>query len=348
MATLKDISRRLQLSVTQVSRALNDHSDVNEATRARVKAMARAMNYHANVSARKLASGQSGIVGWVVQQHALLGQAGIFYEVVSGLSSQFSNRGMQFVLHIAESDESILKVYERLIGKGALDGFVLTDPAQDDLRIPYLVDRGVPFVVHGRTAQADYPYFDIDNRGLAQQSAQIMLDHGHRAIACINGLAGRSYVAARDAGYGAALAGAGLAVDTRLLCYGEMTAAHGLTSTVRLFSGDGPHPTAILCGNVAIAKGVYRALEALSLRVPQDVSVMAHDDHLPNLRASAFFPSLTVTKAPLSDSFLPLADCLAGAIAGASLQDVQKLGGYDVILRNSVAAVPDDLRQSRL
>ena len=62
MATLKDIARKLDLSITQVSRALNDHSDVNEETRLRVKEAARAMNYHPNVSARKLVSGRSGMV----------------------------------------------------------------------------------------------------------------------------------------------------------------------------------------------------------------------------------------------------------------------------------------------
>jgi LacI family transcriptional regulator len=340
MATLKDLSRRLDLSVTQVSRALNDHSDVNEATRTRVKAMARAMNYHANVSARKLASGRSGMVGLVVQQHALMTQDGMFFEVVSGLSSQFSNRGMQFVLHIAQSEEDILDVYARLIGKGVLDGFVLTDPAQDDLRIPYLMRRGVPFVVHGRTDGSDYPYFDIDNRGLAEVSTQLLLDQGHRDIAMISGLAGRSYVEARNDGYRATLGAAGIAVRDDFLRHGVMDIAHGLTATVQLFSDARPHPTAIICANVRVAKGVYSALEALGLRVPQDVSVIAHDDHLPNLRASAFFPALTVTKAPLSDSFLPLADCLAGMIEGRALADVQKLGAYEVIIRNSVAPPP--------
>ena len=90
MATLKDIARALDLSITQVSRALNDHSDVSEDTRLRVKDAARAMNYHPNASARKLVSGRSGMVGLVVPQHRTIGQDGIFLEVVAGLSAQFS------------------------------------------------------------------------------------------------------------------------------------------------------------------------------------------------------------------------------------------------------------------
>ncbi len=66
MATLKDVARAAGLSITQTSRALNDHSDVNEMTRKRVKAVARSMNYQANISARKLVTGRSGMVALVV------------------------------------------------------------------------------------------------------------------------------------------------------------------------------------------------------------------------------------------------------------------------------------------
>ena len=100
MATLKDIARTLDLSITKVSRALNDHSDVSEETRLRVKDAARRMNYHPNASARKLVSGRSGMVGLVVPQHRNIGQDGTDLEVVAGLSTQFSGGGMQFVLHI--------------------------------------------------------------------------------------------------------------------------------------------------------------------------------------------------------------------------------------------------------
>lgn len=60
MATLKDISRHLNLSVTTVSRALNGFPEVNEETRQLVKRTAIAMNYRPNQFARKLVTGRSG------------------------------------------------------------------------------------------------------------------------------------------------------------------------------------------------------------------------------------------------------------------------------------------------
>jgi LacI family transcriptional regulator len=340
MATLKDIARKLDLSITQVSRALNDHLDVAEETRLRVKSAARAMNYHPNISARKLVSGRSGIVGLVVPQHRNLGQDSIFLEVVAGLSAQFSGRGMQFVLHLMSESEPALPVYQKLIGKALLDGFVLIDPQDQDPRIDFLRKSGIAFVVHGRSGpQVDYPYFDIENEQLAYDLTDHLLLKGHRRIAFLNGVAGRSYVTVREAGYHRALREAGVAPVPALHQNGDMDEANGLTGTIRLFTGDAPRPTAILCGNVRLARGVYQALAALGLSVPGDVSVVAHDDELPSLRASAFFPALTVTKAPLRDSWQPLADCLAGAIDGEPLASLQRIGRYSFIERNSVAAI---------
>ena len=149
MATLKDVARAAGLSITQTSRALNGHSDVNEATRKRVKAVARSMNYQANISARKLVTGRSGMVALVVPQSGDLPQSGLFIEGVAGLSAQFSARAMQFVLHVARQDEPILEVYRRLIGNGMLDGFVLFSPHDDDPRAAFLREQGIPFVGRG-------------------------------------------------------------------------------------------------------------------------------------------------------------------------------------------------------
>lgn len=340
MTTLKDIARRLDLSITQVSRALNGHSDVNEETRLRVQEAARQLNYQPNISARKLVSGRSGMVALVIANHPGLASDTNFMEVVAGLSTQFSGRGMQFVLHIAQNGDDLVSAHRKLVSGGALDGFVLTDPTDCDPRVTLLKDLRVPFVVHGRAGTlADYPYFDIDNYRLAHDLTRHLAGHGHRRIAFINGLEGRTYVTSRTRGYHDALRAAGVEPEPHLLRHGLMDEAQGLLSTVRLFS-EGRPPTGIVCGNILIAKGVYRALEALRLSVPRDVSVVAHDDQLPSLRASAFFPSLTVTKSPLRDSWAPLVEFLVGALDGRPLAELQQVADYQFIARNSVASPP--------
>ncbi|WP_147457629.1 substrate-binding domain-containing protein [Paracoccus alkanivorans] len=339
MATLKDVARKAGLSVTQVSRALNNHSDVSARTREHVQAVARSLGYQPNLSARKLVSGRSGMVGLVVPRSPDLASDGLFMEVVAGLSTHFSAREMQFVVHVAQEGEPILPVYRRLIGNGALDGFVLIDPEDNDERAAFLTELDVPFVVHGRIGENPvHPYFDIENESIFFELTDHLLSLGHRRIALLNGVEGRSYVGARLRGYLRALAGAGVDADKAITRNCKMTEAFGLVSTVDLFSPGGDAPTAIICGNVRIAKGVYQALQALGLTVPGDVSVMAHDDHLGNLQTAAFYPALSVTDAPLRDSWEPLAGCLADAITGAPLSKLQLIGSHQFRFRRSTAA----------
>jgi LacI family transcriptional regulator len=336
MATLRDIARELGLSVTQVSRALNGHDDVSEETRARVMAHAKALKYQPNLTARKLVMGKSGVVGLVLPQVPQAPEDSLFVQIVGGLSRHFSRRGMQFVLHIASPEDDIIDVYHRLIDGGSLDGFVVLEPRRDDPRIAYLRERRVPFVVHGRhEAAPDYPFFDIDNEGVARRMTAYLLAKGHRRIVFLNGVAGRSYVEDRRWGYEAELRGAGVAPDPALHCTGEMSEGYGLVSAVRYWAEPGG-PTAVICNNTRIAKGVLEGLRALGRRVPEDVSVIAHDDALPGLRPEQFEPPLTCIHSPLELSWLPLAEILAGAVDGKPVDELQRLGEITLIERASV------------
>lgn len=337
MVTLKDVARSVKLSVTQVSRALNDHSDVNEATRERVKAVAAKLGYEPNISARKLVSGRSGIVALVESKYPGFTSDFLFFEIVAGLSAEFSRRGMQFVLHVAEEDEDIIAVYQKLVGNGSLDGFVLTKPMIDDVRIAYLNSRKVPFVVHGRMpGNVHYPHFDIDNHGVLTDAMERFTALGHRRIALINGVAHFTYALARFAGYRDGLAKAGIAYDETLVRHGLMNEELGYQSALEMIQGQPVPPTAIFCSNVLIAAGVYRALQTLGLSIPGDVSVIAHDDALPNTDPSAFDPPLSVTFSPLSASWAPLAAHLSGAIARQPLAELQEVARHVFIERASL------------
>ncbi|WP_291834714.1 LacI family DNA-binding transcriptional regulator [Limimaricola sp.] len=342
MTTLKDLSQQLGLSVTQVSRALNGHADVSESTRERVKALAAELHYQPNVSARRLVSGKSGIVGLVLPHLPLPPEDGQFIRIVGGLSAHFSRLRMQFVLHIAEESEDILDVYRRLIQSGAIDGFVIIEPQVNDPRVAFLRDRDVPFVLHGRDcATPDYPFFDIDNHAVARTLTRVLTRAGHRRIAFINGLDGRAYVAAREAGFRAAAAAEGLQSDALMHFTGEMVESHGLLATVEAFRDSACAPTALIAGNTRIAKGIFLALAALGLRVPQDVSLVAHDDILHDALSHVFDPPLTVTQSALDLSWEPLAHCLAGAVEGRSLSSLQRIGACRLIQRASVAPPPE-------
>ena len=340
MATLKDISRKAGLSVTQVSRALNGHSDVNAETRDHVLKVAKSLNYRPNISARKLVSGRSGMVALVSPQSRGLSSDTTFIETVTGLSAQFSSRSMQFVLHVPTEGDDSIEVYGRLIDSGSLDGFVIIEPEVEDARIQYLTKREVPFVVHGSTRGSEtFPYFDIDNYGVCYKLTRHLIEHGHRNIGFINGRSEFSYSAARLRGFTDALSEVGVDPQEHLIRHGRMSESLGMISTVQMFSGEMAKPTAIVCGNILIANGVYSSASALGLTIPSDLSVVAHDDVLAQYRASAFYPALTVTRSPLKDSWGPLADFLSQHIDEKPLENLQRIAEFEFVDRASVAKV---------
>jgi LacI family transcriptional regulator len=311
MSTLRDISRRSGYSVTTVSRALNGFDDVAEATRRRIEAVARELDYQPNLVARKLVSGRSGMVGAGARGPPAPFEQGHFFHTVAGCSRAFSRAAWTSCCTSATAT-TCSRPTARLINRGNLDGFIVTAPDVRDPRIALLLERGVPFVVHGRDPeQAGYPFVDADNAGIARTAVDHLADLGHRRIALLNGPEPRAYSSERLRGFRETVAARGLDADPRLVHDGDTSEAYGRTATRELLSLD-RRPTAIVCCNSLVAAGVYEALKAEGLDVPRDVSVVAHDDLLPQADTAAFDPPLTVTRLGLDAAFGPLAKLFVG------------------------------------
>jgi LacI family transcriptional regulator len=340
MSTLKDVSRHSGYSVTTVSRALNGFDDVAETTRLRIEAVARDLGYQPNLAARKLVSGRSGMVALVLAAPPAPFEQGHFFHTVAGCSRAFSGCGMDFVLHIGSGEDDVLKTYTRLINRGNLDGFIVTAPDVGDPRIALLLERGVPFVVHGRDPeQGGYPFVDADNAGIARAAVDHLADLGHHRIALLNGPQARAYASERLRGFREAVTARGLDADPRLVRAGDTSEHYGQTATQALLSLD-RRPTAIVCCNSLVATGVYQTLESSGLDVPRDVSVVAHDDLLPQADTARFHPPLTVTRLGLEAAFEPLARLFGGLSADKNVEALFAEQAAEFVVRGSTAIPP--------
>jgi LacI family transcriptional regulator len=338
LTTLKKIAAELGLSPATVSRALNGFPEVNAGTRARVAEMASRLKYRPNQVAQKLVTGRSGMIGMVLRSAADAAMDPSFFQVMTGLSQRLADHDMDLVFHAVPGGDEVAP-YRRLIAKNLLDGFILNAPALDDPRVAYLRGEGIPFVVHGRSEDApDYAFYDIDNHGLAVESTRLLLDLGHRRIALLNGPRGAAYAEARRRGFILAMSERGLGVAERFLLQETPTEDYGYRAALACLSDPMP-PTAFIASNTFVAAGVLAAAAAKGLSVPGDVSVIGHDDAVPQPRALDALPALTVTRSPLVQACTPLADKVHALLAGTPATALQTIARAELIIRATTGPI---------
>jgi LacI family transcriptional regulator len=339
MATLKDISAELGLSVATVSRALNGFPEVSALTRDRVEQAARRLGYQPNRIAQRLVTGRSGMVGMIVRLKADMTADGTFFDVVTGLTAALAERELDLVLSVDHEDDPTA-AYARMLDRGMVDGFILNAPVPRDPRVAWLIHREVPFVLHGQTqGPQEFPFYDIDNHAVSADAVALLAALGHRRIALLNGDMRLSFAHDRRAGFQAAMAQAGLAVPETMIAAESPSESYGYTAALAMLSAPCP-PTALVCGSTLIAAGALQAARDRGLSVPADLSVIAHDDALPQFRAINFSPALTVTRAPLRDACQPLAQALVARIAGTAARELQTRRKADLIVRSSTGPAP--------
>jgi LacI family transcriptional regulator len=294
---LKELSQRLGLSQTTVSRALNGYPEVSEATRRRVEEAARRHNYRPNPGAKSLATGRTMAIGHVIPvstRHEIVNP--VFADFIAGAGEVYARAGYDMRLTVVPDDDDA-RAYREIARKGSVDGVIVHGPRPHDPRVTLLHEVGLPFVLHGRTSTDDDTanWVDVNNRRAFEKATRHLVGLGHRRIGLINGLERMDFAIRRRDGYLAALAAHGIAIDPALMTSEEMTENNGWRQARRMLALPDP-PTAFICASMISGIGVRRALEDGGLKMGIDVSVVIHDDELGYLRNGEEAPLFTATR----------------------------------------------------
>ncbi len=311
---LKELSLRIGLSQTTVSRALNGYPEVNEATRRRVLEAAKQYNYSPNTRAKSLATGQALAIGHVIPmstKHEMVNP--VFGDFIAGAGETYSRNGFDMVLSIVpDRDEE--SVYREFKAKGNVDGLIVHGPRMNDSRIDLLNEIGLPFVVHGRASGQTLPYswLDVNNTSAFKRATEFLLDLGHRNIALINGLETMDFAYRRRKGFERAMAERGVATNPSFMRSDEMTEVYGYQTAQEMLRSENA-PTAFLVASLISALGIRRAIQDAGLVMGRDVSVVTHDDMLSYLSNGDSVPVFTAARSSVRD---------AGALSAQMLIDI--------------------------
>jgi LacI family transcriptional regulator len=337
---LRDLSNILGLSQTTVSRALNGFPEVSEETRARVRAAAETHGYRPSAAARRLATGQSGTLGVVFpQERNMLGDL-LFTEFLRGCVAQASDLGYDITLAMAAGGQTEEAVYRRAVRSARVDAMILSSPLLADPRMGLLRSLNMPFIVHGRTTTSvPYPHLDIDNEGAFFKATKLLTDLGHSRIALLNFDKTFNFANDRLNGYQHALALAGIARDEALISDGAMTEQAGYDAAKRMMDLR-RYPSAFLCSSLSQALGVRRVARERGFQIGKDISLIAHDDRLHEIRAENFDPPLTATQSSIGDAGKRLVELLIQRITDSNAPLPQEVWPVDLVVRTSTGPAP--------
>lgn len=338
---LRELSERLKLSQTTVSRALNGYPEVNEATRKRVADAAALYNYRPNARAQTLATGRSMSIGHIIpfSQHTEMVNI-VFTDFITGAGAVYAQHGFNMTLSVV-NDEDVLNAYRDIAEKRVVDGVIVHSPARNDPRIAFLAELRIPFVVHGRASEATTPYswLDVNNTRAIETGTGYLLDLGHRRIGFINGQERMDFAQRRRRGYEAALASRGIAPDTAIMCSGEMTEPYGHAATLEMLDSDAP-PTAFVTSSLVPAMGIRRALQERGLRMGKDVSILCFDDDLSYLPNGLDTPVFTAMRSSVRAAGTRCAEMLMAQIASGSATAMTELWDAQLVIGASTGPCP--------
>jgi len=271
--TLKDIARDLGVSVITVSKALRDHSDISEETKARVRKRVKEMNYRPNLAARALVTGRTNLLGFVVPEllHSF------FSEIVRGVSSALHGTGYTLVTTSAEQDPKLERqAVEQLVAR-RVDALLVASTQWTVEMFRRVEEAGIPYILIDRSFAGLAAHFvGVNDEEVGALATRHLAEAGCRRIAHIGG-GEISSLAGRKEGYKRALAKLGLAADPELIYnverVQELGDAEGYKATQKLLQAE-PRPDGIFCYNDATAYGAIAAVLDAGLRVPQDVAIV--------------------------------------------------------------------------
>lgn len=295
-ASIEDVAKKAQVSISTVSRVINRRELVNPKTRERVEEAIRELRYRPNAFARGLMLRKSGIIGLVLPD-----LHGEFYsEIIRGANLQARQMGTNLLLSSALPGDDAQRWLAALGQRALLDGLavMVSDTMASGIG-PALAELGLPIVVlDGEIDGVEHDTVMIDQR----QGAQAMMRHlleeqGMQRVIFVGGLKTNIDTQARYKAYCDMLKQAGRKVDSDDVYYLDYTyeSAYRLASQhVKRWAGKAH---AVFAANDEMAAGIVAGANANDVAVPEELAVVGFDD---TRMAQMTKPLLTTVRVPMS------------------------------------------------
>jgi LacI family transcriptional regulator len=336
IVTIKDIAQQLKLSVSTVSRALRNSTEIKPATRQLVRELAAELNYTPNPIALSLKEKKSKIIGVIVPEIA----NNFCASTIAGIEDIAYRRGYHVI--IFQSHERLERevINTQLLSSRRTEGLIisLSNETNSFEHIREIIDKGIPVVMFDRVSE-DIPGHKVvvnDYFG-AYKGTEHLIQEGYHKIAHITISKFLSITQKRMNGYVDALKKYDLPVREDWIVHCNFESAE--RSIRDLFSGP-DRPNAILTSVERLATSCMNVLRDLNLRIPEDVALVAFSDNPIN---HLLAPALTSVRQPTFDIGQHAAELLLNLI-----ENKQKLKKFKTVQLETMLDIHGSSRRTHV
>lgn len=271
-STIHDIARKLNVTASTVSRALNDNPRISEATKKAVQQAARKLNYQPNHIAAALRNGKSNILGIIVPTI----DRGFFSSVVRGIEEIANNS--RYNVMICQSNDNYEKevaTVEALLS-ARVDG-IIASYAKETTDFDHFLkakEKGIPVILFDRSNSAlEVSHVLIDDYLGAYKATEHLIKQGCKTIAHFTNTRKISIYKERLRGYKEALLANGITFDESLVVESNLQLADGRTSIEKLIKSR-KKPDGIFSASDYSAMGALQYLKEKGISVPEEIKIV--------------------------------------------------------------------------
>jgi len=286
--SINDVARRAKVSITTVSRVINNILTVSAKNRVRVEEAVAYYKYRPNISAQRLARGLNNSVGLVMPSYPGIFHSFYAVELIRGVGHACEVLRMDLVFHITNGSNPI--------NTNNVGGVIFADVIENRKQVEGALASGTPCVViNHKIDDLDVGYIAVDNTLGGRAAADYLVSLGHKKVATVTGNLTTQAGAQRLKGFEELLEEKGVPLPKEYVYQGDYSRRCARVAAEQFLKLPNP-PTAIFAASDEMALEVMAVIFEKGLKVPGDISLVGFDDN----PACLFGPvALTTVKQPL-------------------------------------------------
>ncbi|MEW5816228.1 MAG: LacI family DNA-binding transcriptional regulator [Spirochaetota bacterium] len=303
---LKEIAERANVSINTVSRALKDKHDIGIKTKKRIHSIAEELGYIPHATASSLRSKCNRTIGVVITH---LDNA-FFSSILQGINDAIVNHGFTILTLSSNEDPETEQRILRTLAANRVAGIIFV-PSQDLRNVIDYDNLRAPHISIVRRGPANtLNYFITDSYRSGVIAARYFLKKDRKNPAYIGYFMPVSCNKSRFEGFRDELKENGILLKEKQICLCDSNPDEAYKTTKTIIKSV-KEIDSIFVYNDQMAFGVLRALYDLGVHIPQDISVLGHDDIA---EARHFIPSLSTVRVPKYKLGFESASCLVELI----------------------------------